>query len=87
MLTKFKQLLWRLWQKIRECSIWAIVLGELIYWSPLIVLGVMGILTGGPQFWAMFAAVYAFWVWLLPAIPIQILFIFIINKIIRRFFP
>lgn len=35
-----------------------------------------------PWYWTVFASIYAFWVTLLPAIPIQIAFIFMFKKII-----
>lgn len=76
-----KHLLLKLWQSIKSCKIAAILLGEALFWSPLIVLGIMGIISGSAAVWGAFAAVYTFWVLLLPAIPIQILFIFTINKI------
>lgn len=87
MKAKIKSLLNSLWTKIKACRWQAIILGELLYWSPLIVLGILGIITGSAAIWGALAAVYTFWVWLLPAIPIQILFIFTLNKIINRFFP
>ena len=36
-----------------------------------------------PWYWTVFASIYAFWVTLLPAIPIQIAFIFMFKKIIN----
>jgi hypothetical protein len=58
----------------------AILLGELLFWSPLIVTGLLALLVD-VGFWAAFAAIYGFWVWLLPAIPIQIAFILLLNKL------
>lgn len=71
-----------LWQKIKSCHWQAIILGEALFWSPLIVLGILGLVSGNAAIWGAFIAVYTFWVLLLPAIPIQILFIFTLNKII-----
>ena len=56
------------------------ILGELTFWSPLIVLSILAICKD-PWFWTAFAAVYAFWVTLLPAIPIQLFFIFLYKKL------
>lgn len=50
------------------------ILGELTYWSPLIVLAFLALLKD-PWYWTVFGTCWAFWVTLLPAIPIQLLFI------------
>jgi len=55
-------------------------MGELTFWSPLIITALLAILVS-PNYWAVFASIYAIWVWLLPAIPIQLLFITIYKYI------
>lgn len=59
------------------------IIGELIFWSPLIITGLMAILIS-PYYWVAFSAIYSVWVGLLPAIPIQLLFIFTVKKIIDK---
>lgn len=58
------------------------ILGEALFWSPLIVTGLLAIIVDA-KWWSAFSTIYIFWVWLLPAIPIQLAFIamfkFIIN--------
>ena len=76
-----KRLFLALWSRVKQFRWQAILLGEAIFWSPLVVLGLLAIISGNPAFWGAFGAVYAVWVFALPAIPIQILFIFTINKI------
>ena len=68
---KLKQLLKWVWRKE---MILPAILGELLFWSPLIVTAVLAILID-PWYWTAFGAIYTFWVWILPAIPIQIAFI------------
>ena len=62
-----------------------VLLGELLYWSPLIVIAILALFS--PELWAVFGAVYGVWVFLLPAIPIQVVIIlglYKIHKIVRR---
>lgn len=60
------------------------LLGEATFWSPLIVLAVLAICVS-PTYWLTFGAVYCVWVVLLPAIPIQILFIYLWAKLLNFF--
>jgi hypothetical protein len=46
------------------------------------VTGLLAIIVN-PWYWTVFASIYAFWVTLLPAIPIQLAFIFMFKKIIN----
>lgn len=66
--------------------IWPLILGELTFWSPLIVLACASLFNA--KLWAVFATVWTVWVWLLPAIPIQLAFTagyaFIFNKIRKK---
>jgi hypothetical protein len=55
------------------------LLGEATFWSPLIVLAILAIFE--PSYWAAFAAVWSFWVLLLPAVPIQLAFIAFYAKL------
>ena len=86
-----KQRLKGLWQWLRQnflnrTMIVPTVLGELTFWSPLIVTGLLALIVS-PNYWAVFGAIYTFWVWILPAIPIQLAFIalyaFIYKKLKR----
>jgi hypothetical protein len=86
MWSKIKQLPRKIWTWLRanilnKESILPGLLGELTYWSPLIVVGIIAIFN--PFYWSIFGAIYAFWVWLLPAIPIQILFILFYKKLLK----
>ena len=58
------------------------ILGELTYWSPLIATGFLALLVD-PKYWTVFGAIYSFWVFLLPAIPIQLAFIAFFKLIIN----
>lgn len=57
--------------------------GEALFWSPLIVIAVLAICVND-GYWGAFAAVYAVWVWALPAIPIQIAFAFFFKWLISK---
>jgi membrane protein implicated in regulation of membrane protease activity len=57
------------------------LLGEATYWAPIIVLLFLSLFD--TAYLAVLAAVYAVWVWLLPAIPIQLLFILFYKKLIQ----
>lgn len=59
------------------------LLGELLFWSPLIVTGIMAIVID-PKYWAVFSSIFGFWVGVLPAIPIQLAFIAFFKLIITR---
>jgi hypothetical protein len=59
------------------------MIGELVFWSPLIVTGLMAIFFS-PYYWTVFGVIYSVWVGILPAIPIQLLFIFTTKKIIDK---
>ena len=59
------------------------IIGELVFWSPLIVTGLMALFFS-PYYWAVFGVIYSVWVGILPAIPIQLLFIFTTKKIIDK---
>lgn len=50
------------------------ILGELLFWSPLITVGLLAIIVNA-KYWALFASIYTVWVFICPAIPIQLLFI------------
>lgn len=58
------------------------LLGELTYWSPLIVTSVIAFFW--PEFWAIVGAIYFVWVFIFPAILIQIAFILFYKKLLRR---
>lgn len=58
------------------------IIGELIFWSPIIVSGIIAIIF--PWFWSVVASIYFIWVLILPAIPIQIAFILLTAKIINK---
>lgn len=58
------------------------LIGEALFWSPLIIIGILALIIS-PYYWTVFAAVYFVWVTILPAIPIQLLFIFTTHKIIQ----
>jgi hypothetical protein len=56
------------------------VFAELTYWAPLIVLGTLAIFKS-PIYWGAFGTIYGVWVGILPAIPIQIAFFMLYNKV------
>lgn len=58
------------------------ILGELTFWSPLIATGALAIFVD-KAYWGVFWSIYAFWVYLLPAIPIQLAFIAFFKLIIN----
>lgn len=63
------------------------LLGEALFWSPLITTALLALLID-PAFWATFAAIFGVWVIACPAIPIQLAFIaffhFIFNILVRN---
>jgi hypothetical protein len=85
----FKEWLKSVWKWLREHllnkeMIIPCIIGELVFWSPLIVTGLLAIIIS-PYYWTLFGAIYSIWVGLLPAIPIQLAFIFFAKKIIDKF--
>lgn len=74
MLNRLKQWLKKTWKWLRtnlftKQMILPTVIGELVFWSPLIVIGLLALIIS-PTYWAVFGAVYFVWITLLPAIPI-----------------
>lgn len=60
------------------------LIGEALFWSPLITLAILAIFVSN-YYWVIFGTVWAVWVIALPAIPIQILFIYLTKTIITFF--
>lgn len=58
------------------------LLGELTFWSPLIAVGFLAVFIDA-GYWALFGAIYGFWVFILPAIPIQLAFIAFFKLVIN----
>ena len=67
----------------KEMFLW-ILISELIFWSPSIVLGILAI-TANKAFWAPFGAYIAFWAGpFTPAMPLQFGLALLLKKIFKR---
>ena len=61
-----------------------LIIAELIFWSPSIVMGFMAIFIS-PYYWGVFGAYTAFWaIPITPAIPIQLMICFGLKNIWKR---
>lgn len=80
MIKKFINVLKYIW-KNRTRLIIPFILGELIYWCPVIILGIVSIVKSN---YITFFAFWGVYVGILPAMPIQIALTFIIYFLFDR---
>ena len=82
---KFKKL--REWLKkevLTKDMLVALIIAELIFWSPCIVLGILALIIDA-KIWAIFGALVGFWALpITPAIPCQIALAFLLKKLFKK---
>ena len=62
------------------------ILGEVLFWSPLVVVALLAIIID-PFYWTVFAAVYTVWVWISPAALVQFAFIMFFKWLLAKISP
>ena len=82
---KLRQL-WRWLRKnvLNKDMIWAVLIAELIFWSPVIVCSILALIVD-PWWWTAVTAILVFWAGpFTPAVPLQIGLAIIIKKLGER---
>ena len=88
-MSKFKEKTKSIWKWLRKNAInremlFYVLIAELIFWSPCIIMGILAIIIS-PKYWTIFGAICVFWAApFTPAVPLQLGLAVLLKRLFRK---